>query len=227
LKNEKNKEKMKKDKNSVVISNKSIEDFIWMSYRYCIGRKTIAASTHAGTIADIIFKNPDLLSRDRKEMMAVDIRQNILDVIRWNKRIRIRNHYGSADWDFYALLLEGMNDCPYPKEAIFCIDMETRTLTWEKAGNIAVECPDRPDDMYHDLIVWMKLANALDESCHKDIIVNLNGEEKTIRCFPYTVWTQGEYKGVWASVEKDANSNITQQGYVIPELITNIDNIKD
>ena len=218
---------MKRDKNSVVVSNKSMEDFIWMSYRYCIGRKTIAASAHAGTIADIIFKNPDLLSKDRREMMAVDIRQNILDVIRWNKRIRIRNHYGSADWDFYALLLEGMNECPYPKEAIFCIDMETRTLTWEKAGNITTECSDRPDDMYHDLIVWMKLANALDESCHRDIIVNFNGEEKTIRCFPYTVWTQGEYKRVWASMEKDANSNITQQGYVIPELITNIDNIKD
>ena len=100
LKNEKNKEKMKKDKNSVVVSNKSMEDFIWMSYRYCIGRKTIAASAHAGTIADIIFKNPDLLSKDRRETMAVDIRQNILDVIRWNKRIRIRNNYDSADWEF-------------------------------------------------------------------------------------------------------------------------------
>ena len=27
------------------------EDLIWMSYRYCIGRHTIAASMHAGEIA--------------------------------------------------------------------------------------------------------------------------------------------------------------------------------
>lgn len=222
---------MKKDKNSVVVNNKSMEDFIWMSYRYCIGRKTIAASAHAGTIADIIFKNPNLLTQDRKEFMAQDIRQCVLDTLKWNKRIRFENnyHWYNTNWDFYTLLLEGMRECPYPLEARYVIDMEKRTLSWEKYGfrHNEVEILDKPDDMYHDLIVWMKLANALDESCHKDIIVNHNGEEKTIRCFPYAAWTQGEYKRVWASVEKDANSNITQQGYVIPELITNIDNIKD
>ena len=222
---------MKDKKMKLEIDPKKLEDLIWMSYRYCIGRKTIAASTHAGTVADIIFKNPNLLTKERREFMAQDIRQCILDALKWNKRIRFENnyHWYNTNWDFYALLLEGMSECPYPSEARYVIDMEKRTLSWEKYGfrHNDVEIRDKPDDMYNDLIGWVKLANALDETCHKDITVNVEGKEHTIRCFPYTAYTQGEYKCVWASLDKDASSNIIMQGYVIPELIANIDNIKD
>lgn len=222
---------MKDEKMKLEIDPKKLEDLIWMSYRYCIGRKTIAASSHAGTVADIIFKNPNLLSKDRMEFMAQDIRQCILDILKWNKRIRFENnyHWYNTNWDFYTLLLEGMSECPYPTEARYVIDMEKRTLSWEKYGfrHNEVEVLDKVDDMYNDLIGWVKLANALDETCHKDITVNVEGKEHTIRCFPYVARTQGEYKQVWASLDKDAGSNITQQGYVIPELITNIDNSKD
>ena len=222
---------MKDKKMKLEIDPKKLEDLIWMSYRYCIGRKTIAASAHAGTVADIIFKNPNLLTKDRKEFMAQDIRQHILDALKWNKRIRFENnyHWHNTNWDFYALLLEGICECPYPSEARYVINMEKRTLSWEKYGfrHNEIEITDKPDDMYDDLIGWVKLANALDETCHKDITVNVEGKKHTIRCFPYVARTQGEYKSVWASLDKDAGSNITMQGYVIPELITNIDNIKD
>ena len=49
---------MKKKKNNICLDNKAMEDFIWMSYRYCIGRKTIAAATHADTIREFINNNP-------------------------------------------------------------------------------------------------------------------------------------------------------------------------
>ena len=221
---------MKDKKVKLEIDPKNLEDLIWMSYLYCIGRKTIASSMHAGTVADIIFKNPNILSQDRKEFMAQDIRQCVLDTLKWNKRIRFENnyHWYNTNWDFYTLLLEGMSECPYPAEARYVIDMEKRTLSWEKYGfrHNEVEVNDKPDDMYDDLIGWVKLANALDETCHKDITVNVEGKEHTIRCFPYVARTQGEYKQVWASLERDAGSNITRQGYVIPEMITNLDNSK-
>lgn len=217
------------EKRTIEISPKNLEDLIWMSYRYCIGRKTIAAASHVGTIADIIFKNPDLLSKDRKEFMAGDIRQCILDTLKWNKRIRFENNYQwyNTNWDFYSLLLEGMSECPYPSEARYVIDMEKRTLSWEKyeSRHNETEILDKPDDMYNDLIGWVKLANALDETCHKDITVNVEGEDRVIRCFPYVAYTKGEYKQVWASIEHDANSNITLQGYIIPEKIKKIENI--
>jgi hypothetical protein len=214
------------EKRTIEISPKNIEDLIWMSYRYCIGRKTIAASMHAGTIADIIFKNPNLLNKDRIEFMVQDIRQCILDAFKWNNRIRFENNYYlNHDWDFYSLLLEGMSKCPYPAEARYIIDMEKRTLSWEKGEHNVANSNGKVDVMYDDLIGWVKLANALDETCHKDITVNVEGEDRVIRCFPYVAYTQGEYKQVWASIEHDANSNITLQGYIIPEKIKKIENI--
>lgn len=222
------------EKKTIAISPKKLEDFIWMSYRYCIGRKTAAAHAHAATIAELIFKNQNLLTKERKEFMAQDIRQCILDTLKWNKRLRFENnyHWHNTNWDFYTLLLEGMSECPYPSEALYVIDMEKRTLSWEKYGfrHNEVETLDKVDDMYDDLIGWVKLANALDESCHKDITVNVEGQNRkydcTIRCFPYAARTQGEYTLVWASLEKDAGSNITMQGYIIPEMITKIEDVK-
>ena len=212
-----------KTKITVEISPRNLEDFIWMSYRYCIGRKTIAAAAHACTIAELIFKNPNLLSEDRKEFMAQDIRQSILDTLKWNQRIRILNQYNNVNWDFYTLLLERMSECPYPNEAVFVIDFENHKLTWERREY--QNCVDKPDDMYDDLIGWVKLANALDKTCHKDIVVNVNGKEHVERCFPYAARIQGEYKMVWASLEQDAGSRIDQQGYIIPERIIEIKDI--
>ena len=40
------------------ISNKVLNDLLWMSMRYCIGRHTIASSNHAYEIANIIYDNP-------------------------------------------------------------------------------------------------------------------------------------------------------------------------
>ena len=40
------------------------EDCIWMSYRYCIGRSTIAAHMHAGGIANFVY---DKLTPERLE----------------------------------------------------------------------------------------------------------------------------------------------------------------
>ena len=45
--------------------NSHFEDFIWMSYRYCIGRKTIAANMHADTIANFIYKNPNIFKETK------------------------------------------------------------------------------------------------------------------------------------------------------------------
>ena len=224
-----------KEKIAVEISPRNLEDFIWMSYRYCIGRRTAAAHAHAGVIADIIFKNPDLLSKERREFMAHDIRQSVFDTLKWNKRVRFENNYQwhNTNWDFYTLLLNGMSECPYPSEARYVIDMEKRTLSWEKLENAVTDYTDRrlsadkPDDMYDDLIGWVKLANALDKTCHKDIVVNVNGKEHIERCFPYVARTQGEYKLVWASLKKDTGATIVQQGFIIPELIVEIKDIKE
>ena len=67
---------------NVKVSAKDMDDFIWMSYRYCIGRKTIAASCHAGTIAILI-----ILSFCLKNVLSL-FEMKFQDTIKWNKFIK-------------------------------------------------------------------------------------------------------------------------------------------
>lgn len=224
---------MRDKKKTIKISPNKLEDLIWMSYRYCIGRRTAAASMHAGTIADLIFNNLDIFNKERREVIAEDIRRSILDVIKWNKHIKVEDHYSvdNWSWDFYSALLLASQECPYPREAIYHVDIASRNVTWYRDdSSVNDKYAESFDGMYHDLIPWVKLANALDESCHKDITVNVEGQDSkydnTIRCFSYAARTQAEYTLVWASLDQDAGSNITMQGYVIPEMITKIENVK-
>ena len=53
-------------------------DNIWMSYRYCIGRHTIAAHCHAGDIANNAYGR---MTKERMQFMAKDINQEIYDCL--------------------------------------------------------------------------------------------------------------------------------------------------
>ena len=46
------------------------EDCIWMSYRYCIGRHTIASHCHASDIANNAYGR---MSKERTQFMSKDI----------------------------------------------------------------------------------------------------------------------------------------------------------
>lgn len=212
---------------NITISPRRLEDFIWMSYRYCIGRKTIAAHQHAGTIADLMFKNLDKFDNDRIEFMAQDIRREILESIRFNSYIKIVNDYGNidSDWDFYSALLLASMKCPNAKEVVYTIDFAKREVTWEKIEDIVNfrHNWEEFDSMYTDLIPWVKLANALDKRCHKKVTAMVNDTTITEECFPYVAECRGIYMKVWASVEHDANSQIGQQCYIDPNLIVKVE----
>ena len=84
---------VKEKKFKVTITDEMFyEDLIWMSYRYCIGRKTIAASMHAGNIAKNVY---NVFSKERQTFMAHDIRREINDYVTWMKNVKVsdfRNH---------------------------------------------------------------------------------------------------------------------------------------
>lgn len=213
-------------KNKVVITLDPIEfeDFIWMSYRYCIGRKTIAASNHANTILNILAKNPNMLSEERKAFIAKDIRKCILDNIRWNKCIKINNLYlGDDDWDMYSSILVASNSCNAPKDATYTLDAASKIVTWninsEKTNNTFQE---RFDDMYYDLMPWVKLSNWLDKKCHK-IIKTDNDKQSEIICYPYATFINGKYEMVWDQV---SHTNIITTSFINPNCITNIRDIE-
>lgn len=78
---------VKKDKNKELLSDYEI-DSMWMSYRYCIGRHTIAAHMRAHDIAEHCYGK---LTPERSVFTAYDINQSIEDCMRFGL---------TANWHF-------------------------------------------------------------------------------------------------------------------------------
>ena len=89
-----------------------------MSYRYCIGRHTIAASMHADTIMTLLNQNPSIMNKDRAAFNARDIRNEINRCISFKENIQIDGnedgkdvfvHFSAIIADGYKALEEGQN----------------------------------------------------------------------------------------------------------------------
>lgn len=202
-----------KKNNGIVLSNKTFEDFVWMSYRYCIGRKTIAAAHHAETIRSLIVKNPDCMSEERKLFMAKDIRTMINDHVRWRSNVSVEGGWNS---DLYSMILYEGSKTP-DKKLKYNINTYNNTFTTEEYNEkdyVAF------DDGFIDYINWIRLANILDTSLHRKVYTNFNGDEKEFICYPYPVkMNDGSYKEMWTSPEKD----LILTSYIAEEYIVKIE----
>ena len=202
----------RKKKNTITISNDRMEDFIWMSYRYCIGRHTIAAAYHADVIRGLIMDNPDFLSEDRKAFMAMDIRRQINDLVCWRSNVHVD---GPRDADLYSLILYKGSEKPNEKVK-FYVDEFYNTVTTEPCDDDKYVPYDKD---YEDIIRWIKLANILDKSTHKIITTNFNGEIKNVECYPYPYKVDnGVYVTKWTSPEK----TLVNDSYLADEYIVEI-----
>ena len=202
----------RKKKNTITISNDRMEDFIWMSYRYCIGRHTIAAAYHADVIRGLIMDNPDCLSENRKAFMAIDIRRQINDLVCWRSNVHVD---GPRDADLYSLILYKGSEKPNEKVK-FYVDEFYNTVTTEPCEDDKYVPYDKD---YEDIIRWIKLANILDKSTHKIITTNFNGELKDVECYPYPYkGDNGVYVTKWTSPEK----TLVNDSYLADEYIVEI-----
>jgi hypothetical protein len=98
----------KKTKNKKMLS-KYEEDCVWMSYRYCIGRHTIAAHMHAGDIANNAYGR---MKRERMMFMSEDINKEIYDCLHVGGFLEIDSYYGVPKRWFRPLevLYQALND---------------------------------------------------------------------------------------------------------------------
>ena len=204
-----------KNKN-VTMSSKSLEDFMWMSYRYCIGRHTIAAAYHATPIARVIKSNPDVFSQERLSFNAYDIRDRINDAIRFLDCYDIDS---VLRLDAFSCALYKSSEVDNPAEYIYHV---------EQNGYVELDAPKellrhRFDQDYIDLIPWVKLANWLDKPTHRMITVKYNGKVETYECFPYPQkMDDGKYRKMWTNVE---DVDITFNKWIAEEYITKIEEL--
>lgn len=209
------------------LSNREMNDFIWMSLRYCIGRKTGAAIGHADTIGKVIYNNPKSFSEDSKQAIVNDIYREILNVMRWNKFIDLD---GSGYWDVYSFFLIEASKCETPENCKFYINLTTKTLVdCQQAKDIKSYEWERFDSDYIDLIPWIKLANALNPNCHKLVYAEWTDDKgekhsETETCISYAERDgNGKYFEAYVPVKTIMASINT--GYIVPEYITKVEDL--
>lgn len=153
------------------------EDCIWMSYRYCIGRSTIAAHMHAGEIANHIYNK---LSDKRLQFMSEDINSEIHNKLHWGNFIDM-GWYGNIPKQYFN-----------PLDTVYSILSKEQIDTYEKIRSIKTinidwnrDKQDYDYSIYYfndddknkdygrslndlsDLEVWQRLANLLNKENHK------------------------------------------------------------
>lgn len=229
---------MKKKKQEISIDE---EMLIWTSYRYCIGRKT-----YVSTLAPYIGKKYyDLLSDERLDFMARDIRSCIYDQLRFNI---VSFHYEGSVFekernaldDFLTWINENItkdSDWLGIKEIICYKDSYSddapKKFEIRKSDRVTLK-PFQSD--FEDLLIWEKLASLFDKKNYKKVLIEFNGKEEEILCFE--VWQrdleeteeQGvylykewKYRKVLISVENYAK-NGERAGYLDPKYIKSIKN---
>ena len=202
-------------KDNIPVSLHNLEDFIWMSYRYCIGRHTIASSYHASTVAKYV----NHLSDERRAFMATDIRREISDILNFKSNFHIdgfSNHSDACSIWLKWIVNNGfaLND-ELLKTNKFTIDTDQGLVFVDD-----IELGDNRTDYTYssisldifDALIWIKLANYLDDKCHKTIILN----DKEYEAFPYYDLHKDKVYEHWVTCEEYIKHPMVAY-YIAPE----------
>lgn len=199
--------------NLITLSTKTVEDLIWMSYRYCIGRHTGAAITHARTIMNIVHKNPNAFTKEQKMQMVDDIRREINNTLSWSRNVSMDM---SSNLDIFSLLFYNIEDGEDTTKFVYTVHEKTGAIHTDTRLVDTIQPWEGFESLYTDLIEWVKLSNWLDISIHQKVYVDYNGKKEVIICYPYPIKDGNVYSVAYSSVDDPF------RGYIAPEYITQI-----
>lgn len=156
-------------------------DSIWMSYRYCIGRHSIAAHQRAGDIWK--FLQTKDVSDSELEGTAVDIRDQIAYIIESCYDFHMTFHHESELHNPYNLFMQYCIDT-HVTDINMIGDRDPVEVDHDFKGDLKYvykHASHRYDNRCYywhwveDLKVWSDLANWFDKRSHKDYVCK-NGE---------------------------------------------------
>lgn len=196
---------MKKQKDEYL--NAYHEDLVWMSYRYAIGRHTIAAHQHALNIAKYEFDN---FNKEQRKRLVIDIRQCIEDNLRFGEyNVSIDYSILPEERRPLEFLLQYFIDNPNwendYKGLIIKRDISTGKIIYEdKKLNLQNNYSPLSMMYLEDLLVWMDLASYFDEDNYKTCKIEHNGEIKEITYFDsYILYrNKDDINSYWKKVKK-------------------------
>ena len=149
-------------------------DNIYMSYRYCIGRHTIAAHCHAGDIANNAYGR---MTKERMQFISKDIKQEIYSKLHWNDWFNVENVWILKSFRPLDIFYQCLNDLKIKNyddiKRIKSIDAYPNKDVTEGLIIDAYFYNDKDKFNYksfmdvEDLEVWQRLANLFDIDSHK------------------------------------------------------------
>lgn len=170
------------------------ETLIWMSYRYAIGRHTIASCTHAGDIAQNSYDRL-LLTPGRMQFMSKDINDDILRHLEWapyNFTID-RSGFSQEEIEPLNLFYQFINTLNIKSfNELNNIKRVETVKTNGEVSFIVIYNEDGKESGYissmdiDDLEPWQNLSSVFNLKNHKFCKTLYNGEEKIV-----------EYVDVW------------------------------
>lgn len=164
------------------------EILMFCAYRYAIGRKT-----YVSTLAPYIAKKYyPLLSDERAEFTAMDIRRSIADCLRYGHPSFVYDvSVFDKDRNPIADYLTWLNANVQDSKDLQCITNVTcykENYNPETPKSFAVDRTQRKTwECYQsdidDLLTWDSLASCLDRANHVNVTVECEGKDVIIRCF--------------------------------------------
>lgn len=202
--------------NNLILSSKVVEDFIWMSLRYCIGRRTGAAAEHANTIMQIMHKYSHKFTKERKQLIIEDIRSEINLVLARQKNICLDSY---SDNDIFSLLFYSIEENEDTTNFIYTIDANRMRLLKERRIGDPIKPWESFENLYIDLISWVKLANYLDEDSYYKVTTEYQGKTEEHICYAYPIKIGNSYTRVFSSVLEVSDK------YIAPEYMIKVESI--
>lgn len=198
------------------------ETCVWMSYRYAIGRSTIAAAMHAKDIA----KHLDWIPEDRHEFTGEDIISEINSQLNCIKTIRLTNRFaGDAKRiDAFSLLFRYLeNDQWLLKDDTY------RTYTFNiDFGTHRVDAIESYEGIQNDILLkyddykdWIKLAKILLNDTVK-LTIEMNGQLTEIDAYEWWDYTYENNKPKLTRKYSDSPNSLMSGWYISSEAIKNI-----
>lgn len=196
--------------------NEFMDDCVWMSYRYCIGRHTIAAHSHAADIANNIY---DPAEKDRLAFYAKDINQEIYNILHINNFLDFDYIYNIPKEKFKPLeiLYRGFKECGIDSsdklKKLKTLEVYYEHSTGEfKYRAIMHQYVDNYRSLWdiQDLEIWQKLANYFSIDEYKTCILNDDTE-----CRYYEFLSLNSYGGTFTfneykiPISRKFSTNIT------------------
>lgn len=199
------------------------ETCIWMSYRYAIGRKSIASVSHARDIA----RHLDWIPDNRKEFTGKDMMKEINDKLNWYPNVHFESFNNDTN-DAFSIIFKWFMDNPqedpvkFFQSSMWYINVDRGEIVAidDYTGEINPYLYNIFSD-YSDFEDWIKLANMLLNKTKK-VTIEYEGKIETRDCYSWI-----DCKTYGNKVELDTKYADVSRGfptwYIAPEFITSIE----